>query len=377
MENRTVKVWLFYFVLLILLLPFLQQCLGFIDSGPLLCSPSEDPNPTFTYVTWWAGSYQKQKTLYLNDSTGFRPDLVRLNNQLDFSLFGKLSVGDIIGRDGYVFGKEDVLEYNGEMYMGADQIRMEMTKVKRIQDTLQRLGKTFIFAYAPSKAHYVPEKIPGALKGGKEPEINNYKTFRTIGDSLLVNQLDYVALFRAMRDTSQNLLMTRQGFHWSIYGSLIATDTVIRRIEHERKIRMPHLVVTKMHCSDTARDSDNDLVKCTNLILPLSRERYSYPDFYYSRDSNAIKPRTLFLGDSFLWGWIAAGFMQNATTDWKYWTYFGDVWTENGSTDIRGYDWEKALAESDCVVILVTPMNLHVLTMKTRFLEQIYRHYYP
>ncbi len=377
MENKTAKRWLVYVLLLIVLLPLAEQQFGFIKSGPLLCGSKQNPNTKLTLRAWWDGTYQNAKSLYLNDSVGFRPDLVRLSNQLDFSLFRKLSAGDIIGYDGYVFGREDVTEYCGSPYMGEEVIRAELIKVKRLQDTLQRLGKTFIFAYAPSKAHCMPAQIPGLLTKIKVAGVSNYSTFRTIGDSLHLNQLDYVALFRSMNDTTQNQLMTRQGFHWSVYGSLVAADTMIKFIERERNIKMPGLVLTKMHYSDTARDSDNDLVKCTNLIFPLSGERYSYPEYYYHADTNATRPKAIFIGDSFIWGLVGNGFLQNSVADWKYWTYFNDVYSEHGAADIRAYDWKKALSESDCVVILMTPMNFHILTWKRRFLQMMYDYYYP
>ncbi len=272
MEIRTAKGRLFLFLSVILMMPMAVHFFGFIRTKSLQCESTHHPNIPFTFTGWWNGSYQEQKSLYLNDSVGFRPDLLRLNNQLQYALFDKLNGGDIIGKDGYIFGKEDVEEYMKTSYMGKDVIREVCYKIKRIQDTLQRLGKTFVFTYAPSKAHFIPDKIPGReLRKGLD--LNDYETFRRIGDSLGIVSLDFNTWFYLIRDSSKGALMTKQGFHWSAYGSLLAAQYLTKYIENERHIKMPELEITKMLYSDKAKDADDDLVKCTNLISKMSGEK--------------------------------------------------------------------------------------------------------
>ena len=104
MENTIAKRWLFTLLSVVLLLPFLQQCLHFVESGPLLGAFTRSPDVAFRYKGWLDGSYQKQKTLFLNDGVGFRPDLVRVNDQINCSVFRKLAGGDAqLGVDNYLF----------------------------------------------------------------------------------------------------------------------------------------------------------------------------------------------------------------------------------------------------------------------------------
>ncbi len=384
MENKAAKKWLFYFLSLIIVLPPLERAFPVIKSKGLTGVSMPTENIKFRLSTWFDGSYEKQKTLYINDNIGFRPDLIRMSNQIEFWLFKKLHAENAyIGHDNYLFDKEYVDEYEGVTYMGAEVARKELIKMKCIQDTLERLGKTFVFAYAPSKPYYIPEKIPDLLKPNHKRTISDYETFRAIGDSLKIKQLDYNALFMAMKDTTRNPIILKQGYHWSVYGSLLAADTMIKFIEKERKIKMPELKLTAMHYSETARDEDNDFVKFANLMFPITKETYCYPDFLYYNDGTKTRPKTIYIGDSFTWQWIHFGFMQSTNSEWEFWYYFKSVWNQkiidvNGeSLKIANYNWQKQLSGTDCVVVLFTPRNLHLLAEKSSFVEKMYDYFYP
>src|SRR5580693_7348884 len=97
----TTKSKLLFVLLLIVAFPMLQHALSFFESGKLHGAVSGIANPEFSWDKWIDGTYQSQKSAYLNDSTGCRPDLVRLNNQLDFWFFKKLHAHSVvIGKDG-------------------------------------------------------------------------------------------------------------------------------------------------------------------------------------------------------------------------------------------------------------------------------------
>ena len=271
MESRTVKDGLFFFLFLVMILPFLQHCFGFIESGKLNGYIVSTPDVKFSYPKWWDGTYQKQKSYFLNDSVGFRPDLVRLSDQIGFSLFNEVHAADVyLGKDGQLFSKVHTDEYFGGDHIGIDTVRTMLIKLKRIQDTLEHLGKTMVFVYAPSKAYYLPEKIPDCLRLAEPPKISNYHTFKRLGDSLHINQLDFNAYFIAMKDTVKNLIFSKQGTHWTNYGALLGGDSLTKYIERTRNISMPELTIEEMQYSAAARNDDADLSRILNLIYCLS-----------------------------------------------------------------------------------------------------------
>jgi hypothetical protein len=384
MELKSARGRLFFCLLLILLLPMLQSTFNFIESGKLNGAWTPHSNVQFTWPTWFNSSYQEKKAAFINDSIGFRPDLVRVNNQVNFWLFKTLSSDIYMGKDGYLFMKDYIDEYNGRHYKPIYDIgiRASLTKLKLVQDTLDRMGKTFIFAYAPGKAYFMPENIPLAVQRPDGPHTSNYSTFKRLGDSLKLRQLDFNALFMAMKDTSKDLLFARHGIHWSLYGSLLASDTLIKFIERERNIKMPHLVITKLCHPGTIIFPDNDLAKLSNVIFPMKESKLCYPEYHYDSDSTKTKPKIIFIGDSFGGQWIANEFPQNVSTGWEFWFYFNWVWEQQHPHDAaneisKGYDWQRSMSNADCIVSIWNPVNLQAQTSPNAFIEKMYTYFYP
>ena len=382
MELKTAKGRMLFVMLLIIALPLLQHSFSFIKSGELEGVMTPHPDVRFEPQKWWDGSYQAEKAAYVNDSVGFRPDLVRLTNQIDFWIFKKLPTVAFAGNNGYLFKRECIDEYWGRDHTDDGPIRSTLLKLKLIQDTLEKMGKTFVFTYAPSKAYFMPENIPFTLRRSGGRKMSNYHSFIRLGDSLKIKQLDFNALFTAMKDTSKNLLFARLGAHWSLYGSLLATDTLIKFIERERNIRLPHLVITKLCYPDTVMGPDNDLAKCSNLIFPLAKEKLCYPEYHYSADNTTTKLRQMILiGDSFGGQWLLNKFPQGIAENWEYWYYFATVWNEQNLSDwttpIEGYDWQRKISDADCLVFIYNPTNLTAQTTQTAAIEKIYRWLFP
>lgn len=383
MGLKTARGRLFFLLMLIVSFPFLQHCLSFIESGKVNGAVVTVADSTFTWARWWAGDYQRHKNLYLNDNCGARPDLVRLNNEFDYRVFNKLHAnGVVIGKDECLYEKFYIDEYNGLDFMGNEVIKGEIIKMKKIQDTLEHLGKTFVFMYAPSKAWYFPDKFPPSLEK-KTHGPTNYKTFKRIGDSVGLHQLDFNSWFLAMKDTSKHLLFSPLGTHWTVYGSLLASDSVIKYIERVRNIKMPELKWNEVVFNDTPRRTDNDLSAGLNLVTHFRRQRFSYPNYFYKEDSRQTKPKAIYIGDSFLWTWTNNRLMHNTNADWAVWYYFNEAWTDKALSGIDpmryldNFKWQDDMLNTDCIIVLYTPANFKGFNYDGSFVERIYSYFYP
>ena len=375
---------LFLFLFLIITLPSLQHCFNFIDSGKLNGNFESNPDVQFSYQKWWDGNYQVQKANYLNDSIGFRQDLVRFNNQLYYYLFRQLHSTEVyLGNDGQLFTKVHVDEYFGVDQVGIDTVRTVLIKLKKIQDTLERLGKTMVWAFAPSKVYYVPKDIPECLRPETGIRTSNYHTFKRLGDSLRINILDLNGYFMAMKDTTKNLIMSKQGGHWTFYGALLGGDTLTKYIERIRNVSMPELTIKKINHFEKGRGLDDELSKILNLVFPVGIEQYCYPDYDYTSKGGKEKPKIVVICDSYMWPLITAKYFLNTYTDWQCWHYFYEVWNEEciwgrqNVQQIANYNWQASLLNTDCVVILFTPYNLAKFPKKDFFVEAIYNYFYP
>ncbi len=92
--KKKVQYLLFGFLALLLMLPLLQQQLKVVDSGRLTGVVRTDTATTdFSLERWMDGSFQLAVNNKVQSDAGFRPDFIRLKNQIDYSLFKKRMPG--------------------------------------------------------------------------------------------------------------------------------------------------------------------------------------------------------------------------------------------------------------------------------------------
>ena len=377
--ERKIKTGLSFFIFLVLLLPLAQQCAPFFESE-MLHGAGAAPDAKFGFSEWMNGSYQRSKENFVNDNNGLRSDLVRMNNEIDFALFRKLHGGVVVlGKEHCLYQYPYIDSYYGIDYVGHDTIVEKCRKLRALQDTLARLGKSLILAHAPCKAYYWPEYFP---EDSRRPYRGsaNFDVYLHVADSMGINQVDFNTWFVAMKGKSKELMYSKQGIHWSIYGAILAGDSLVRYVEKLRHIRMVHFQLNNVVHTSKARYTDDDIAKILNLAVPVTREVFAYPDVNYIPDPYARKPRMIFIGDSFLWSWMSIGTMENVTSYWEYWNYFSTVFNyeypaSGVSYDIKDWNWRAALDSTDCVVIMYTAQNLKQLG--SGFIEQAYDRYYP
>lgn len=369
--------------MLVVAFPFLQHCFCIYESGKLNGAVTLAADTRISLRGWFDGSYQKQKNDYLNDNAGCRSDLVRLNNQVDFWVFNKLHANGVVaGKDYFLYEKMYIDEYNGIDFLGDSLVRVMMCKLKKVQDTLERQGKTFVFIYAPSKAWYFPDKFPRSLDMKRVGDTTNYAAFRRLGDSLGLKQVDFNAWFMNMRDTSRHLLFSRVGTHWTVYGSLLASDSIIKYMERERNLHLPRLQWNTIERTEKSRKTDADIAEGLNLAVNFKKEQFSYPQYDYVKKEGE-KPKAIYIGDSFLWTLIENKLMHNINDEWQVWYYFNVAWNEKSlsgqepSREIVKYDWQNDLRQIDFLVTLFTPANFKGFNYNASFVEQLYRHFYP
>jgi len=377
MANKR-KNWLLWFLLVFIALPFIQSYIPFINSGKLQGYYTESPDTTFSFGNWWKGTYQKGKTDFINDHIGFRPDFLRLNGQIDYSLFHKTNYGSpVVGKDNYLFYEDYIWAYYGRNFAGYPALQRQMARLKALQDTFSALGKTFILVYAPCKAWYCSDKLPPEMRS--EPRPNNYKTCAHLGDSLGINQLDLNAWFLSMKDTTHELLYSRQGIHWTNYGSILGADSIVRYIERVRHIQMPHPCWTKTEHTTQPRDPDNDMDRILNLIWPIATETFCYPDLHFTQDPGITKLNAIHIGDSYNINLIRTGMIQNIYGHWQFWFSFKDIMNQQNYSEwtypkIAGTDWKTELKNADCIVLMNTMINAH--NLGNGFIDSAWNYYF-
>ena len=348
---------LFLMVLLMLIALAIQKKTGLIHSKGLEGFVPKDSVPSLSKSAWLSGNYQSAYNKEFNNTMAFRPDLVRLYNQIDFSLFGVPHANKIVvGKNDYLIAQQYVEASLGYDFIGQAAIDRTVELMKDLQDKLeQTTGQHFLVLFVPDKGTYYPEIIPQRYLGKKQP-VTNYAYYAERCKVEGVNCIDYNAWFLKMKDTSKYILYPKTGIHWSTYASTLAVDSLMKYLKLKFAMNMPRLVIDSISMSRTAKYEDDDIGRTLNLIKPVSYPPLAYPAFHFVADTSRPRPRALFIGDSFYWQLYYPGFIANMFSNSEFWYYNKDVYPETftapKSTDQLNYIQD--VLSQDLIVLIQT-----------------------
>ena len=127
------KIW-FLVLLAVLFLPMMQTCFHLVDEKPLDGAYVPAKKPIVNATTLYQETAQDSLMNWCTEQTGFRNSMIRVNNQMLYSAFGKIPVTHLVkGKDGRnFFDKSYVISYIGETYMGEETIEKNTQQLKLI-----------------------------------------------------------------------------------------------------------------------------------------------------------------------------------------------------------------------------------------------------
>ncbi|HRY31819.1 MAG TPA: hypothetical protein P5531_02510 [Bacteroidales bacterium] len=351
---------LFCLLAVIISLPLIQGIFPYISSKPLAGAVNTAEAPEFSFKSWVSRDFQRQAEPFLQQATGFYPDLVRLNNQLDYSIFNRVHAKDvIIGKDHYLYEQNYIADYTGRNFIGDTAAEARLSALKFIQDSLSEHGTGLLILFLPGKASFYPEYIPDELLKEKTG-ISNYKYLSEGCKRHGINYIDFNRYFLAMKDTASWPLYPRYGIHWSIYGMGICTDSLFRYISHNLGIRMHDFGWDGLDITADLRDTDYDVGEGLNLIWKMKNTPGAYPRFYHRQVENAVKPDVLVIADSFFWMIYGNGLTTPMFGKHDFWYYFEQSIAANRPLSSYTDQELKTETESyDLIILMSTEANLY------------------
>jgi hypothetical protein len=289
-------------ILLLFCLPYLQSELQFAKEKPLsgyfsqLAEPSLD---SLSLASWKKGSFQDEIANRVNNHLGFRPSLLRINNQVDYSLFGLTHADGFVKGVGRNFFQDDYIsEFDGRFFIGRGVLLKKLWKLKNVQDSLEAHGIHMLLVIEPCKVSYFTESVPPHLM--KQPlRESNYHFISSRLDSYGIHNLDLNSWFRLIKDTSRYPLFPPYGMHWSVYGEHLSLDTIMRSLERTSGLTMPRIRITGIRLSDSLYQTDNDIGQLLNLVWDLRKVRLPYPEISIDRKGVDTSLKTLVIADSY------------------------------------------------------------------------------
>ncbi len=357
-----IKKAIYTIIVIIIAIPLLQQLTGFVYVVPLNGAVEKVEKPIFSVQNWFSNEYQSKADKLINNEFGFRPSYVRLNNQLDFWLFGIINAKSVlIGKDGYLYEYSYIKEYLGKNFIGKEEIKNRAAKTKAVSDSLAVRGIDLVVLFAAGKASYFPEYFPDSL-ANQIKTISNYDYFTQAFDSVGIKNIDFNRWFVSMKDTSRYPLFTSGGIHWSKYAESLVADSLISYIESIRGVSMPHYQVDNIELSTTPQYRDNDIGEGLNLIFPLSYEQLAYPKVKLNKGDKEPPIRAMVVADSYYWELYNLGLSRDIFSNGQFWYYNKKIYSSEpgwSPTPVDEVDIRNEVEKNDIVFILQTEATLY------------------
>ena len=381
MSSKITKYILFILLVFIISLPLLQRLFPLIHLKELNGKYEMGLKPELSKESWFSCDYQKQYDKYFNDKIGFRPMLIRIHNQIYYSIFSTSASENItLGKDGYIYETNYINAYVGLDYIGDKEIKIKLDKLKKLQDTLRSLNKEIIIILAPSKASFSPEYIPDKFLIKPRKKTNYEEIAKQISKTNL-SYIDFSKWFRAMKVTSSYPLMNKNGMHWTRYGEVLAMDSLIKYVSNLTAINLPRIKYDSLIKSDYAKFTDDDIAQTMNLFYVKKDLKLVYPNVSIdSSKADKKKLRSLVIGDSFYWGMYYLGLSDKVFDRGEFWYYFNNMHPEEcrNRKNIPRYvalvDLKTEVNKFDVILLFQTEPNLNNLGFG--FIEKLYDSYF-
>lgn len=377
---KLIKNILFAFIIFLMFIPLIQNLKPFYKTKPLQGYSADVPKPDLKWLTlrnWTSELFQKKMDTALNEHFGFRNVLIRLNNQIDYTLFHKTNATHVvIGRNNCLFEEGYILDYSGINFAGEAYLDEVLRRTKRVQDFLKKEKNIdLIIVFEPGKASFYPEYIPSRyLKNGKS--ISNYRYLSDRCRELNIVHTDLNQWFVSMKDTTSYPLYTKSGVHWTLFGMYRAADSLARFIEGVRNIDMPDMIWRNHHVTNELKDEDFDIEATMNLLFPLPYEALCYPEINYE-STNKIRPKLLTVGDSYYWAFISNHVVDSMYSGHQYWYYnagiWPDIWTFKSIPEVL--DIKTEIEKQEVILVMITELNTYKAFWG--FTDNLYNLYFP
>ena len=364
---------LFAILMVLLFLPMLQGRFHLIPLKPLNGAILGTEKPDFNLATYRSGDYAKQEEAYLGQHFGFRESVIRLYNQYLWSCYKKTYALDVVaGKRGWLYTPESVRDYYGtEMHRwqhSPEAARQcydrEIKYMNRVREILKENDVDLLAFIAPEKSFLYPEYLPDGEHDTTTFNACAYFWHRL--DETGFPCINMMPWFEQMKGTVSYPLIPQTGAHW-VFPAVYAADSLFRFMGDLKGVELPKLKIGTLHESDN-HGADNDLEQLLNLSLPI-RKRHGYsPTAEVTAETgpNTVKPKVLFIGNSFMWGITSQVPMREMFSDMEFWYYFSTAYTGDPlepSGAVTDYNLLEKLLDFDYIVWFTTGNQLNKGTM--------------
>ena len=368
----------FIFILAALLLPAAQGLFNIFPERELHGAFETQEMPVLNDSTWFSGSFQAEFEPWLEENIGFHKTLVRVHNQVDYSLFHVPHADGLVrGRNGNLFEYDYIRAWMGKDFVGEELLDLRLRQFRYLQDHLKKeLDIDLVLVLEPGKASIYEEDIPEKYEKAA-PGKSNYEFMSKRAAELDINLIDLNAWYKKIKDTSTYPVFPLQGTHWSEFAMWYAADSLISYIEEIRGIDMPEVVIDSVEYSYELRSTDYDEGVTLNLIFELEHGPMPYPHYHFDEDSTHQKPNVLAVADSYYWNIFNTRIPQNLFNNEAFWYFYKVVYPDSYIKDksVSDLDLKQEIEKQDVILYMATERFLYMIDRG--FIDDLMQIYYP
>jgi hypothetical protein len=283
-----------------------------------------DEKPIFDYKDIGLGKTQNAIESNLKQYNNLYPVLIKTERQINFWLFGQAGLGYksniVIGNNNQLIEKVYLNSYNAHRTITPRSVQQRVKIIERISSFFAKRGISVFNVVTPNKPEFYPQVVPSSYAVPPEKRKPNfYSMAKEIIPPTNQNFILLPELFRA----NEYPVFSSGGTHLNEYGSCLAAQKIIDRINSYKKHRIPALECKLGSKHVDPFYLDIDLAELLNIWTPeviFSDGPRTLHKPLVLKDTEYDKPKVLIIGTSFVWG-IKRFFTENRyfpTVDFIY-----------------------------------------------------------
>ncbi len=295
------------------------------------------PRPTdFDQLYADGAPFARRYEQYFNDTFGFRDLLVRIKNQVDYSLFRE-NDKIIVGRDGFLFYKSVVDQE--EVYTETappEAFDRMLQRLERLRTSLSSRGITLVLVPCPMNDTIYREMLPrNATRRPNPTGFDRYRAYLRKHPEFVT--IDAEAMLRDLK--KQFRVYHKTDFHWTDPAGARVGRVLVDELAERSGIGPLWSLPIE---TQIRRDSDGGESSAMGLLFPLEEDRlYLKADHAAETESHVTRwvaanewtyesgegpnarliPSTVMFGDSFADAFLRAGAIRYFRRFQKYSNY--------------------------------------------------------
>jgi hypothetical protein len=322
--------------------------------------------PEWTLAALRSGATVHALSAWIDANIGLRSFWVRLDNQIDYSLFHQTAQrGDgtrlVLAPGDWLYERQYIEFATQKSILSPEECARRVERMRRVEAKLARRGIPLLYVVAPSKASVYPEHIPAESFREKKPEqvVTSWELGRSYLPNSGISYIDGPALYERWKREGVPDLFARSGTHWSYVSAIRVWDEIRASLNPRLSHPIPPLRFAPLQ-SSRPQNNDRDLLDLANLLVSWPYEHpLPKPTMIPQKEIKAADlPRILWIHDSFGWVLIEELYESNSARPSNSLYYFATEMKIPGGvpTDrkIATIDWPSYLRDYDAIVLVWT-----------------------